>query len=85
MLAHELSHTRQHDWLGPAYLPLHALFQVESIVLTRVSPVQGFTALHAYNPLERILLHVPFDVLLESEEALSSGDPRVLNAFGVWQ
>lgn len=85
VLAHELSHTRQHDWLGPAYLPLHALFQVASIVLTRVRPVPGFTALHAYNPLERILLHVPFDVLLESEEALSSGDPRVLNAFGVWQ
>jgi len=85
VLAHEMSHTRQHDWLGPAYLPLHVLFQVTSIVLTRVRPVPGFTALHAYNPLERVLLHVPFDVLLESEESLSSGDPRVLNAFGVWQ
>ena len=85
VLAHEMSHTRQHDWLGPAYLPLHALFQVTSIALTRVRPLPGFSALHAYNPLERVLLHVPFDVLLESEETLSSGDPRVLNAFGVRQ
>ena len=85
VLAHEMSHTRQDDWLGPAYLPLHALLQVTSIVLTGVRPVPGFSALHAYNPLERILLHVPFDVLLESEESLSCGDPRVLNAFGVCQ
>jgi len=84
VLAHEMSHTRQHDWLGPAYLPLHALFQVASIVLTQIRPVPGFTAWQAYNPLERVLLHVPFDVLLESEESLSSGDPRVLNSFGVW-
>jgi hypothetical protein len=84
VLAHEMSHTRQHDWLGPAYLPLHALFLVTSVVVSRVRPVPGFSALHAYNPLERVLLHVPFDVLLESEESLSSGDPRVLNAFGVW-
>ena len=73
-----------HADVRPAYLPLHALFQVTSIVLTRVKPVPGFPALHAYNPLERILLHVSFDVLLESEESLSSGDPRVLNSFGVW-
>lgn len=83
VLAHELSHTRQHDWLGPAYLPLHALFQVVSITLTRVRPVPGMSALHAYNPLERLLLHVPFDVLLETDASLASGDPRVLNAFGV--
>ncbi len=23
--AHELAHVKQHDWLGPAYLQLHAL------------------------------------------------------------
>ena len=48
------------DWLGPAYLPLHA-----------------------YNPLERVLSDVSFEVLLASEESLSSGDRRVLDAFGV--
>jgi hypothetical protein len=83
VLAHELSHARQHDWLGPAYLPLHGLCQVASVLLTWVKPVPGFSALHAYNPLERLLLHVPFDVLLESEASLSSGDPRVLKVFGL--
>jgi len=83
VLAHELSHTRQHDWLGPAYLPLHVVSQVVSIVLTRVRPMPGISSLHAYNPLERVFLHVPFDVLLESEGSLSSGDRRVLDAFGV--
>jgi hypothetical protein len=83
VLAHELSHARQHDWLGPAYLPLHMLCQIASVVLTRMRPMPGFTPVHAYNPLERLLLHVPFDVLLESEESLTSGDPRVLNAFGL--
>jgi hypothetical protein len=83
VLAHEMSHARQHDWLGPVYLPLHGLCQVASILLTRVRPVPGFSALHAYNPLERLLLHVPFDVLLESEDSLSSGDPRVLKMFGL--
>src|SRR5262245_51660943 len=33
LLAHELSHTRQHDWLGPAYLPLHAILQAISVAL----------------------------------------------------
>src|SRR5260221_4238325 len=32
VLAHELSHTRQHAWLGPLYLPVHALFQIVSAV-----------------------------------------------------
>jgi len=83
VLAHELSHTRQHDWLGPAYLPLHVLFQVVSIVLTRVRPVPGFSPVHAYNPLERVFLCVPFDVLLQTEGFLFAGDRRVLEAFGI--
>jgi hypothetical protein len=83
VLAHELSHTRQHDWLGPAYLPLHTLCQVASVVLARVRPIPGFTPQHAYNPLERVFLHVPFDVLLEPEDSLKSGDDRVLDVFGV--
>lgn len=84
MLAHELSHTLQHDWLGPAYLPLHILCQIASSAINRARPVTGFTAIHAYNPLERVLLHVPFDVLLESDESLDSGDPRVLKMFGLY-
>ncbi len=78
-----MSHTRQHDWLGPIYLPLHILCQMVSVAIHRVRPVPGLTPLHAYNPLERTLLHVPFDVLLESDESLSRGDPRVLSVFGL--
>jgi hypothetical protein len=56
-LAHELAHTRQHDWLGPLYLPLHILAQLASAALTlarggpaRVSPV------HDHNPLEQTFI-----------------------------
>ena len=40
-LAHELAHTRQHDRLGPLYLPLHILSQAASALLTRGQPVDG--------------------------------------------
>src|SRR6266550_1783932 len=63
VLAHELSHTRQHAWLGPFYLPVHALFQMVSALASLVRPLRGFPPQHAYNPLERVLLYVPFDVL----------------------
>jgi hypothetical protein len=82
LLAHELSHTRQHDWLGPTYLPIHALLQLVSALLSMVRPRAGFPPQHAYNPLERSLLCVPFDVLATG--AFPS-DPRaheLLQAFG---
>jgi len=82
VLAHELSHTRQHDWLGPAYIPAHLLFQLISIGLFLVRPVPGCTARHAYNPLERVFLDVPFDVLFRSDRRRAA-DPRALDAFGV--
>jgi hypothetical protein len=37
-LAHELAHTRQHDRLGPLYLPLHILAQAASAALSFVVP-----------------------------------------------
>ncbi len=82
LLAHELSHTRQHDWLGPAYLPAHALCQMLSTALYALRPLPGFTPWHAYNPLERIFLCVPIDAVLEPPQ----GDERaaaVLRAFGL--
>src|SRR5262249_46981775 len=33
LLAHELSHTRQHDWLGPVYLPVHAMLLLLSMAI----------------------------------------------------
>jgi hypothetical protein len=64
LLAHELSHTRQHNWLGPAYLPAHALCQLASAALYALRPIPRFTPLHAYNPLERLFIAVPIDALI---------------------
>lgn len=82
MLAHELSHTRQHDWLGPAYLPLHGVFQVLSCVVALLRPIRGYPPQHAYNPLERAFLAVPFDALVGE---LPEGDEAegVLAGFGL--
>lgn len=51
-LAHELAHTRQHDRLGPLYLPLHILGQTVSALLSLGRPVV-FTRVHDRNPLEQ--------------------------------
>ncbi len=82
VLAHELSHTRQHDWLGPLYLVVHAGFQLVSALLFLCRPLPGFPPQHAYNPLERVLLYVPFDVLAAPDGGVN-GDERIVNAFGL--
>jgi hypothetical protein len=83
-LAHELAHTRQHDWLGPLYLPLHALAQAASAVLSIArargrSPV--VSRVHDYNPLEQTFIciaagatHAPLPDDIDVE--------RLLAAFG---
>jgi hypothetical protein len=55
-LAHELAHTRQHDWLGPLYLPLHLLAQAVSAILSwrRGRPV--VSRVHDRNPLEQTFI-----------------------------
>jgi hypothetical protein len=83
VLAHELSHTRQHAWLGPLYLPVHAFFQMVSALASFVRPLRGFPPQHAYNPLERILLYVPFDVLVDSSSTDDHHRERIFEAFGV--
>jgi hypothetical protein len=82
VIAHELSHTRQHDFLGPLYLPLHGLCMLFSTLMSWIRPVAGYPPQHAYNPLERSLLCVPFDVLVRPR--LPSGEvaKRVFGAFG---
>jgi hypothetical protein len=54
-LAHELAHTRQHDWLGPLYLPLHVLAQAASAVLSIGHPVV-VSRVHDRNPLEQTFI-----------------------------
>jgi hypothetical protein len=81
LLAHELAHTRQHDWFGPTYLPVHATLLFLSMVMFCFRPVAGFSRWHAYNPLERVLICVPIDAIADSPEgALADG---VLHAFGL--
>jgi hypothetical protein len=83
LLAHELSHTRQHDWLGPTYLPVQAMLLFFSMVMFLFRPVAKFSPWHAYNPLERALICVPIDLVVDpplSDDVLSE---RVLHAFGL--
>jgi hypothetical protein len=57
-LAHELAHTRQHDWLGPLYLPLHILAQLGSALATR-GRATTVSRVHDQNPLEQTFICVP--------------------------
>jgi hypothetical protein len=83
LLAHELSHARQHDWLGPAYLPAHATFLALSAVIFLFRPVAKFSRWHAYNPLERILICVPIDALAAPAPPQGAAADGVLEAFGL--
>jgi hypothetical protein len=85
LLAHELSHARQHDWLGPAYLPVHAMLLALSGVISLVRPVAKLSPWHAYNPLERVLIDVPIDAIVRPPEGDLADD--VLQAYGLgeWQ
>ena len=55
ILAHELAHTRQHDWLGPFYLPLHILAQLTSALLSIGRPPHH-SRVHDHNPLEQTFI-----------------------------
>jgi hypothetical protein len=54
-LAHELSHCRQHDWLGPLYLPAHIVAQAASALLSLGRPVT-VSRVHDRNPLEQTFI-----------------------------
>ncbi len=82
VLAHELSHTRQHDWLGPTYLPVHAIALFLSMVMFCFRPIAGFSPWHAYNPLERRLICVPIDAVADPPPDGALAD-SVLCAFGL--
>ena len=43
----------------------------------------NFPAQHAYNPLERLLLYVPFDVLVDGVPTSDQDHDRILEAFGL--
>jgi hypothetical protein len=83
LLAHELSHARQHDWLGPMYLPAHVVLLALSGAISLVRPVARFSPWHAYNPLERVLICVPIDALAVSPPPDGALADDVLQAFCV--
>ena len=83
LLAHELSHTRQHDWLGPAYLVIHGLFQLISALAHKFAPVPGFPPQHAHNPLEREWICVPFDILTLKDPPSGAEASALLRAYGL--
>jgi hypothetical protein len=83
LLAHELSHARQHDWLGPIYLPAHATLLALSAVISLIRPVARFSPWHAYNPLERVLICVPIDALAVPPPPDGALAEDVLGAFGL--
>jgi hypothetical protein len=83
LLAHELSHARQHDWLGPIYLPVHALLLTLSALISLFRPLAHVSPWHAYNPLERVLICVPIDALAVPPPPQGALADEVLHAFGL--
>jgi hypothetical protein len=84
-LAHELAHTRQHDRLGPLYLPLHILAQAASAALS-ISGRPRVSRLHDHNPLEQTFICLSAGAVNESLFAWTDDGPAVeayLAAFGV--
>ncbi len=86
VIAHELAHTRQHDVLGPLYLPLHILAQAASAAIYLVRPDRTSDPVHAYNPLEErwlFLGHRAIDEVLRGERWSEREREEVLTALGV--
>ena len=80
-LAHELAHTRQHDLLGPLYLPLHILAQAASALLTRGRTIT-VSRVHDLNPLEQTFIAISSSALY-APRASDDDVADVLADFGV--
>lgn len=80
-LAHELAHTRQHDLLGPLYLPLHILAQGLSALLTRGRPIT-VSRVHDLNPLEQTFIAISASAPY-APRASDDDVEDVLSDFGV--
>jgi hypothetical protein len=86
VIAHELAHTRQHDLLGPLYLPLHILAQATSAAIYVVRPDPTSDPVHAYNPLEErwlFLGHRAIDELARGDRWPQEQRDALLQALGI--
>lgn len=86
VLAHELAHTRQHDVLGPAYLPLHLVCQGVSLLIWLVMGERGHSPVHDYNPLEQTFICLAAgatDAWPATAERAGVEPRRLLAAFGL--
>jgi hypothetical protein len=54
-----------------------------SALASIIRPVVNFPVQHAYNPLERLILYVPFDVLVDPLRISDRDRDRIWEAFGV--
>jgi len=86
ILAHELAHTRQHDWLGPWYLPAHVVCELVSSLVATFKRAPVFSKVHAYNPLEQTFICIGAGAC----RPLAAGDIKapfalseLLTAFGI--
>jgi hypothetical protein len=89
ILAHELAHTRQHDVLGPFYLPLHILAQTLSALLS-LGRAPAHTRVHDHNPLEQTFICLGASAYAPlARGATAAADPvtaeAMLTAFGLPQ
>ena len=80
-LAHELAHTRQHDRLGPLYLPLHVLAQAGSALLS-IGRRPRISRVHDHNPLEQTFICLSAGAVNEPLFAWTDVE-SYLAAFGV--
>lgn len=87
VLAHELAHTRQHDLLGPLYLPLHVICQAVSLLISLLSPGPvRHSRVHDHNPLEQTFISLAAGAT-DSWPAAAQRDgitvARMLEAYGL--
>jgi hypothetical protein len=80
VLAHELAHTRQHDVLGPFYLPLHATAQLASAIIGVFTGPATFSPVHDHNPLEQTFIAISANAI--DRWPLDAAREAVLAAFG---
>ncbi len=87
VLAHELAHTRQHDLLGPLYLPLHLLCQAASLLISLLQPGSvRHSRVHDHNPLEQTFISLAAgatDVWPAEAQRAGVTVTRMLAAFGL--